>query len=100
MAVVTSDFLQDLLTTNQALWETDFAAAQALQGWRSMALMRTSTSRYQRYDWLGTVPTMVDVTDGTIEFADLLPHDFLVRTGSTRAASKSSATRWRTTSWA
>jgi len=78
MAFVTTDLLTDLLTTNQALFRTDFAAADAEQGWQNLASQMNSNGRFERYNWLGQVPTMQDVTNGEVEFGVIRPYNFTI----------------------
>jgi len=67
MAIVTSDFLNYVLTNFRVLFADSFAAAQNLQPWRELAMTTTSTKDIESYNWLGTPPVMVDVTRGELQ---------------------------------
>lgn len=78
MAIVTSDFLNNVLTNFKALFASDFLAAQALQGWQQLANRVPSNGDQNIYNWYGTVPKMVDVTHGSVEFAGLKYYNFTI----------------------
>lgn len=58
MAVVTSDLLQSLTTNFRALFEDNFAAAQAQMIRSLLATEVDSNTAEESYNWLGTVPKM------------------------------------------
>lgn len=63
MAVVSSDFLQGVLTSFRTLFQTDFAASLNTQGWREISALVNASGQYAvSYSWLGTVPRMEEVT--------------------------------------
>jgi phage major head subunit gpT-like protein len=86
MAVVTSDFLAGVRTNFRALYEREFQAAQGLQGWQMLALPQSSDGELNTYNWFGTVPTMQDVTHGTVQLAGLLPDNFSLTNSEYQAA--------------
>jgi phage major head subunit gpT-like protein len=71
MAIVNSDFLAGVRTGFRSLFQTSFEAATKQSPWREMAMTIQSTGQVESYDWLGTVPVMVDVTDGDIQVEGL-----------------------------
>ena len=71
MAIVNSDFLAGVRTGFRSLFQSAFEAASLQAPWRELALPVTSTGQIESYDWLGTVPVMVDVTNGDIQVEGL-----------------------------
>ncbi len=71
MAIVNSDFLAGVRTGFRSLFQIAFEAASMQAPWRDMALTVPSTGSSESYDWLGTVPVMVDVTHGDIQVEGL-----------------------------
>ena len=78
MAVVSSDFIAALLTNNQALFQREFDAATALQGWMSFTSELSSSSDSERYNWLGTSPVMEDVTQTELTLDSLYSFNFSI----------------------
>lgn len=78
MAVVTSDFLAGILTNFRALFQNDFQAAMALQGWRDLAVFMPSNLESNTYTWFGTVPVMEDVTHGRAARESLPRYSFVI----------------------
>lgn len=58
MAVVTSDFLQAVVTNFRALWEDQFLSAKQAQIRGVLATEVPSSTLQESYNWLGTVPKM------------------------------------------
>ena len=71
MAIVNSDFLAGVRTGFRSLFQSSFEAASMQAPWRELALPVDSTGQTESYDWLGTVPIMVDVTHGDIQVEGL-----------------------------
>jgi len=71
MAIVNSDFLAGVRTGFRSLFQNAFDAAAKLTVWRDLAMTIQSTGQIESYDWLGTVPVMVDVTHGDIQIEGL-----------------------------
>ena len=78
MAIVNSDFLAALLRNYQALFHTDFEAAQAFQGWKQIAMRVESKGDSESYNWLGTPPQMEDVTHDEPTFQGLESYNFTI----------------------
>lgn len=79
MAVVTSDFLEGVLTSFRALFARDFSAAEALQGWSDLAIKMDSEGEINTYEWFGTVPVMQDVTNDIVAIKGLSEYNFSIR---------------------
>lgn len=86
MAVVTSDFLAGVRTQFRALFQREFQAAQALQGWMGLAMPMNSDSEQNTYEWFDTVPTMEDVTHGTPSLGGLREDNFTITNSDYQAA--------------
>jgi len=78
MTVVSSQFLEGVLTNFQALFAREFQAASALQGWRELAMPISSDGEQNTYEWFGTVPLMGDVTHGSPVISGLNEYNFSV----------------------
>tara|TARA_Y100000310_G_scaffold333905_2_gene412437 strand:+ start:11427 stop:12362 length:936 start_codon:yes stop_codon:yes gene_type:complete len=78
MAIVTSDYLAGVRTNFRALYQREFAAAQAYQGWKALAIPMPSDGERNTYEWFGTVPTMQDVTHGPVSLAGLREDNFTI----------------------
>lgn len=78
MAVVTSDLLAGVLTNFRALFNKDFEAAQAFQGWKQVAMTINSKKLTETYAWLGTPPAMQDVTHDELTLQGLNPFNFSI----------------------
>lgn len=78
MAVVNSDFLAALLTNFRALFNKDFDAAQAFQGWKMIAMTINSKVLTEDYDWLGTPPQMQEVTHDELTLQGLEAFRFAI----------------------
>jgi phage major head subunit gpT-like protein len=79
MAIVTSDFLNNVLTSYQLLFEGEFAAARNLQPWRDIAMTKQSRRDIESYNWLGTPPVMVDVTKGEVQIEGAHPFQYNIQ---------------------
>lgn len=79
MAIVNSDFLAGVRTGFRSLFQSSFEAASFQAPWRELALPVTSTGESESYDWLGTVPVMVDVTHGDIQVEGLGHYDQTIK---------------------
>lgn len=79
MAVVSSDFLDGVLTTFRALFARDFSAAEALQGWSDLAMRMDSSGELNTYEWFGTVPQIQDVTNDVVDIRGLEEYNFTIR---------------------
>lgn len=76
MAIVSSDFLNNVLTGFQVLFDGEFAAAKNLQPWRELAMPKFSTGDNESYNWLGSPPVMVDVTRGELQIEGAYPYQY------------------------
>lgn len=78
MAVVTRDYLEGIRSNFRALFETDFQAAQAFQGWEGLVSLQPSNNERNVYNWFGTVPRMQDVTSGQVARQGLASYNFAI----------------------
>jgi len=78
MAVVTSDYLAGVLTNFRALFAESFEAARNLSPWREIAMEIPSTTLTETHTWLGTTPTMKDVSKGDLILEGLPRFDFSI----------------------
>jgi len=78
MAVVSSDFLEGVLTQFRALYTREFSAAQALQGWQQFAMRQDSDGEQTTYEWFGTVPRMEDVSHDQVSLRGLDEYNFSI----------------------
>jgi phage major head subunit gpT-like protein len=78
MAIVNSDRLAGILTNFRALFQKDFDAAQAFQGWKQIAMTIDSKTLTETYEWFGTVPVMKDVTHDELTLSDLGNFNFSI----------------------
>lgn len=85
MAVVTSDYLAGVLTQFRALYESDFQAALAVQGWRDISVFMPSNGAENTYTWFGTVPLMEDVTHGQVSRRGLSRYNFTIQNNEYQA---------------
>ena len=76
MAIVNADFLSDLLTTNQRMFVNDYDASLGVQGWMEFTSQMNSSGKSERYAWLGSAPTMQDVTHGQVQFGAVRPYNY------------------------
>lgn len=79
MAVVTTDFVAALTTNNRAMFEREFAAAAALDGWRDFATEIPSTTSVEELDWLGETARMRDADDDEPESSGLHAFSYSIR---------------------
>ena len=86
MAIVTSDYLAGVRTQFRALYEREFAAALGLQGWKQLVLEVPSDTEQNTYEWFGTVPTMQDVTHGSVTLQGLREDNFTLVNAHYQAA--------------
>lgn len=86
MAIVTSDFLNNVLTNYRVLFGDSFAAAQNLQPWREIAMATNSTKDIESYNWLGTPPVMVDVTKGELQIEGAYPFQYNLQNRTFKSA--------------
>lgn len=86
MAIVNSDFLNNVLTGFRLGFGRAFEAASNLQPWRSIAMETTSTGDTESYNWLGTPPIMVDVTQGEIQIEGAFPFQYNLQNRTYKSA--------------
>ncbi len=86
MSIVSSDFLQGVLTNYRALFAREFSAAQALQGWQQLTIKMDSDGATNEYTWFGTVPRMEDVSSDQVSLRGLEAYDFSIRNRPYQAA--------------
>lgn len=65
--IVSRDYLQGALTNFRATFENDFAAAENGQDWARVTMMLDAKGRFMTHQWLGSVPSMQDVSKGDLE---------------------------------
>jgi len=78
VAVVTTDYLAGVLTNFRALFAESFEAARNLSPWREIAMEIPSTTLTETHTWLGTTPTMKDVTKDELTFEGLPRYNFSI----------------------
>lgn len=86
MAVVTSDILAGALTNFRATFQAAFDAAQNMSSWRDIALQVQSQKLTESHNWLGTVPTMVDVTHSDLQAEGLFSFNYSITNNTYKAA--------------
>jgi phage major head subunit gpT-like protein len=84
-AVVTSDFLAGVLTNFRKTFADAFDAARNMASWRDLALEIESKTLTETHNWLGTPPTMVDVTKGDSQMEGLYSFNYSISNNVYRA---------------
>lgn len=86
MAVVSSDFLEGVLTSFRALFAREFNGAMALQGWTELAIRADSDGEQNTYEWFGTVPRMQNVSHDQVIIRGLDEYNFSITNEEFQAA--------------
>jgi phage major head subunit gpT-like protein len=87
MAVsVTPELVTGALTTFRTIFNEAFDAASNLQPWRGIAMEVQSTGETETHHWLGTVPSMIDVTHDTLQVENLYAFDYSITNNTYKAA--------------
>lgn len=84
MAVVTSDFLQAVLTGLRTTFNEDFSAARNGQDWRRATMIVDSSSGFETHSWLGSVPKMAEA-DGDMILEDPDAYNYTIRNKTFKA---------------
>lgn len=86
MAVVSTDYLNGVLTSFRALFASNFEAAQGLQGWNNLAIPMDSDGELNTYTWFGNVPKMEDVSHDVVTIRNLPDYNFSITNKEWQAA--------------
>lgn len=79
MGVVTSDFVDALTRNNQAMFEREFLAASAFDGWREIATEIPSDTLTEELDWFGETARMKETTEDDPQGEGLSPFSYSIR---------------------
>ena len=80
MAVVSSQYLDAVLTNFRAMFAREFRAASAYQGWMPLVIRVDAAGVAENtFEWFGTVPRMQDVTDKNVDIDALDEYNFSIR---------------------
>ena len=79
MAVVSSDFLEALLTNYQAMFRDGLANEAPRQRWRDLVIETMSNSEMESYNWFGAPPQMQNTTHDQVTYTDLSRYNLTIR---------------------